>query len=80
MTEFASLDVVLGDLTSAEALRVLRHLLRSRHFEFHSRNVPISVLDPADAEWLSFDSVWICDAESEAWTQSVGMPNPFIPV
>ncbi|MDH3588661.1 MAG: PD-(D/E)XK nuclease family protein [Gammaproteobacteria bacterium] len=80
LREFASLDAVLGDMTSAEALRVLRHLLRARHFEFHTHNVPISVLDPVDAEWLSFDSLWICDAGSAGWTEAIGAPNPFIPI
>ncbi len=78
--EFASLDRVLKTLTAPEALRVFRHLLRQRQFQFHAPNTPIMVLEPADAEWLSFDHLWICDAASGRWRSDIGQPNPFIPV
>ncbi|MBT8135459.1 MAG: PD-(D/E)XK nuclease family protein [Gammaproteobacteria bacterium] len=80
LSEFASLDVVLGDIGAVEALRLLRHLLRERQFEYHARNVPIWVLNPEDAEWLSFDHLWICDATNQRWTGAFGEPNPFVPV
>ncbi|MDH3768888.1 MAG: PD-(D/E)XK nuclease family protein, partial [Gammaproteobacteria bacterium] len=80
LREFCSLDDVLGELSPPEALRVLRHLLRGRHFEFHAPNVPISVLEPADAEWLSFDHLWICNAAGGNWSRIIGTPNPFIPI
>lgn len=79
LREFATLDIILGKLTPTEALRVLRELLRQRHFTYQAPNVPITVLEPADAEWLSFDHLWVCDAASEKWTTLVGAPNPFIP-
>ncbi|NNF67922.1 MAG: hypothetical protein HKM98_10475, partial [Gammaproteobacteria bacterium] len=37
-------------------------------------------LQPDDAEWLSFDHLWICDAAGGKWSQIVDGPNPFIPL
>lgn len=80
MRDFSSLDPISGELPAAEALRLLRQLLRQRMFRFEAPNVPILVLGPEDAAQLQFDQLWICRAGSSEWPGLDLQPNPLLPL
>ncbi len=80
LREFSGLGIVTGEMTAAEALRLLRQLLRQRMFRFEAPDMPILVLSPQDAARIRFDHLWVCAIDRDDWAGLERQPNPLIPL
>ncbi|WP_342220733.1 PD-(D/E)XK nuclease family protein [Rickettsiella endosymbiont of Miltochrista miniata] len=79
LTEFASLDFILGDLSHAQALQQLQELMANTLFQSKTlHEPPIQVLGLLDSAGMYFDAVWVMGLDDRTWP-AVATPNPFIP-
>ena len=79
LTEFASLDVVLSDISYDNAFQYLRRMTAEAMFQPETEQVPVQILGTLEAANMSFDHAWIMGVHDEAWP-SAAHPNPFLPL
>ena len=79
LSAFASLDVIVADLSYEEALRDLRRLARSTMFQPEDVGAPVQVMGTGEAAGLEFDSLWITGVTDEQFPRQP-RPNPFLPL
>ncbi len=79
LTEFASLDFILGDLSHAQALQQLHELIADTLFQAKTvHEPPIHLLGLLDSAGMYFDALWIMGLDDRTWP-AIAKPNPFIP-
>lgn len=79
LTEFASLDFILGDLSQAQALQQLYELVADVLFQSKTlHEPPIQVLGLLDSGGMYFDDLWVMGLDDKTWP-APAKPNPFIP-
>lgn len=79
LTELASLDFILGEISQAEALQQLHELIANILFQNKTlHEAPIQVLGLLDSAGLYFDALWVIGLDDRTWP-AVAKPNPFIP-
>ena len=76
---FGRLDVLLGPLAFAEAVRRLAQLCRQRLFQPETRGRPaIQVLGVLESAGLGFDALWVMGMNDDLWPPPP-RPNPLLP-
>ena len=79
LTELASLDFILGDLSQAQALQQLYELVSDVLFQSKTlHEPPIQVLGLLDSAGMYFDDLWVMGLDDRTWP-APAKPNPFIP-
>ena len=78
LTEFASLDVVLSDISCKNAIEHLRRMTAEAMFQPETEQVPVQILGTLEAANMLFDHVWVLGVHDEAWPPAAH-PNPFLP-
>lgn len=79
LTELASLDFILGDLSQTQALQQLHELLSNSIFQTKTlHEPPIQILGLLDSAGMYFDSLWVMGLDDRTWP-AAAQPNPFIP-
>lgn len=79
LTEFASLDFILGDLSQAQALQQLYELVADVLFQSKTlHEPPIQVVCLLDSGGMYFDDLWVMGLDDKTWP-APAKPNPFIP-
>lgn len=79
LTELASLDFILGDLSQTQALQQLHELLSNSIFQTKTlHEPPIQVLGLLDSAGMYFDNLWVMGLDDRTWP-AAAQPNPFIP-
>lgn len=79
LTEFASLDFILGDLSRAQALQQFYELANDVLFQSKTlHESPIQVLGLLDSAGMYFDDLWVMGLDDKTWP-APAKPNPFIP-
>jgi probable DNA repair protein len=79
LDQFASLDLVSGELTHNGALSLLQRLAREQTYQVESEEVPIQVMGLLEAAGLQFDQLWVMGLHEETWP-ATARANPFIPI
>lgn len=79
LDQFASLDLVSGELTYNDALTLLQRLAREQTYQVESDEVPVQVMGVLEAAGLQFDQLWVMGLHEETWP-SPARANPFIPI
>lgn len=80
LRELARLDVFMGPVPLAEAVRRLRQLCRDRVFQPETEgHPPIEVLGLLEASGQRFDAVWVMGMEAGSWPPPI-RPNPLLPL
>ena len=79
LDQFASLDLVSGELTYNGALSLLQRLAREQTYQVESEEVPVQVMGLLEAAGLKFDQLWVMGLHEETWP-STARANPFIPI
>jgi len=79
LDQFASLDLVSGELTYNGALSLLQRLAREQTYQVESEEVPIQVMGLLEAAGLQFDQLWVMGLHEETWP-ATARANPFIPI
>ena len=79
LDQFASLNLVAGDLTYNDALSLLQHLAREQTYQSESNEVPVQVMGLLEAAGMQFDHLWVMGLHEEVWP-SVANADPFIPI
>ncbi len=79
LDQFASLDLVAGELTYNGALSLLQRLAREQTYQVESDEVPVQVMGSLEAAGLQFDQLWVLGLHEENWP-SPARANPFIPI
>lgn len=75
----ASLDVVLGKTSFAEAMRQLSRAARERVFQPETVGTAhVDVMGPLEAAGLEFDALWVLGMNDGAWPPPP-RPNPLLP-
>jgi probable DNA repair protein len=75
----AALDVVLGKIGFAEAVRQAVRLCRERVFQPQTEGRPaVEVLGPLEAAGAEFDAVWVLGMNDDVWPPPP-RPNPLLP-
>jgi ATP-dependent helicase/nuclease subunit B len=79
LTELASLDFILGDLSQTQALQQLCELINTTLFQTKTcYEAPIQVLGLLDSAGMYFDDLWVMGLDDRTWP-TAAKPNPFIP-
>lgn len=79
LTEFASLDPILGEISQANALQQLNAWIADTLFQTKTcHETPIQVLGLLDSAGLYFDALWVMGLDDRTWP-AAPKPNPFIP-
>jgi len=79
LDQFASLDLVSGELTYHGALSLLQRLAREQTYQVESEEVPVQVMGLLEAAGLKFDQLWVMGLHEETWP-ATARANPFIPI
>jgi len=79
LDQFASLDLVSGELSYKDALSLLQRLAREHTYQVESEEVPVQVMGLLEAAGLQFDQLWVMSLHEETWP-SPARANPFIPI
>jgi probable DNA repair protein len=80
LSEFASLERVIGPLTASEALSALTNLIAELSFEDPgSAAAPVEIMPPEEAAGGSFTHVWLSGFHDHAWPPPASA-HPFLPV
>ncbi|MEM9056260.1 MAG: PD-(D/E)XK nuclease family protein [Pseudomonadota bacterium] len=79
LNEFATLDAVQPAVPARAALALLRRLANDTPFQPLTPDVPVQIMEPLQANGLSFDRLWISGMTDEVWPPPA-RPNPFIPL
>jgi ATP-dependent helicase/nuclease subunit B len=78
LEELSSLDAVLGKVSAAKALRVLRSLTANTLFQTEGNPDAVQIMGLLEASGQEFDHLWLCGLTTDAWPQS-SQPDPLIP-
>lgn len=79
LTEFASLDFILGEISHAKALLQLHEMISNTLFQAKTLHEPrIQIIGLLDSAGLYFDALWVMGLDDKTWP-GVAKPNPFIP-
>lgn len=78
LSEYATLDVVLGPVYRQRALDYLTQMATSKIFQPKSPDAPIQILGVLEATEIPFDYLWVMGLDDTTWPPSP-KPNPFIP-
>lgn len=78
LAEFGGLDVVLTRLSLRDALAHLHAVLRDTSFEPESPSASVTIIDPATAQGMSFDALWVMGLDADRWPGAAN-PDPLIP-
>ncbi|OIZ95074.1 hypothetical protein A1D18_02970 [Candidatus Rickettsiella isopodorum] len=79
LTQLASLDFILGEISHAEALQQLHELIANTLFQTKTlHEPPIQVLGLLDTAGMYFDALWVMGLDDRTWP-AAAKPNPFIP-
>jgi len=79
LDQFASLDLVSGELTYNGALSLLQRLAREQTYQVESDEVPVQVMGLLEAAGMQFDHLWVMGLHEEIWP-SMASANPFLPI
>lgn len=80
LSEFASLDVVLGTINANTAYQHLSYLASSIVFQPQlPKPAPIQILGVLEAAGIGFQHLWVMGLHDGVWP-SPANPNPFIPL
>lgn len=79
LAELATLDVMLGELSYANALARLKVLAAECVFQPRSGPAPVQILGLLESEGLAFTHLWVSGLHDQRWPEA-HHPNPFIPV
>jgi ATP-dependent helicase/nuclease subunit B len=79
LDQFASLDLVSGELTYNGALSLLQRLAHEQTYQVESEEVPVQVMGLLEAAGMQFDQLWVMGLHEETWP-SPARANPFIPI
>jgi probable DNA repair protein len=79
LVELATLDVMLGELSYAQALARLEDLAAECVFQPLSGPAPVQILGLLESQGLSFTHLWVSGLHDQRWPEAP-RPNPFIPV
>lgn len=71
-------QIVLGEITVAQALTRLQAFMQDQDFKAESAKTPVQVLGVLEAGGLSFDHLLVLGLSDDAWPAKV-MRNPFLP-
>lgn len=66
-------------LTSHEALALLRRLSRERVFQPETQATPIQIMGRLESHGIDFDHLWIAGLDAEQWPPA-GAPTPFLSI
>lgn len=79
LTEFASLDFILGEISQEKALLQLQEWVANTLFQAKTLHEPrIQVLGLLDSAGFYFDALWVMGLDDRTWP-GTAKPNPFIP-
>jgi len=78
MGELGGLDTILGKVSAARALSVLRGLAGSTLFQAEGNPDAVQVMGLLEASGHEFDHLWVCGMTSDMWPQSA-QPDPLLP-
>ncbi len=79
LDQFASLDLVVGELTYNGALSLLQRMAREQRYQVETGEVPVQVLGLLEAAGMQFDQLWVMGLHEETWPASASA-NPFISI
>lgn len=79
LDQFASLELVSGDLTYNGALSLLQRLVREQTYQVESSKVPVQVMGLLEAAGMQFDHLWVMGLHEENWPPTASA-NPFLPI
>lgn len=80
LSEYASLDAVVGPVTLAECLQGIEDLARSRRLPVRDPASPgVWILGVDETAGLPFDFLWLTGCTVDAWP-GPPRPNPFLPL
>lgn len=77
--QLASLDVVHGRLSRAEAVKHLQRLCRAHVFQPEGSVAPVQILGVLEAAGQRFDGLWLMGLHDEVWP-APPRPNPLLPI
>jgi ATP-dependent helicase/nuclease subunit B len=78
LTDYASLDAILGSMSYQQALHYLTYLANIDVFQPESPETPIQILGMLEAAERPFDYLWVMGLDDTTWPPAP-KPNPFIP-
>lgn len=78
LTQFGSLDQLLGSITREAAHQVLRRICDEAVFQPQSKAGQVEVLGTLEAVGLHFDYLWIAGLHDGVWPPAA-KPNPYLP-
>lgn len=79
LASLATLDRVLGTLSLADAVALVRRVAADTVFQPESPDVPVQVLGTLEAQHLQFDGLWVAQMTDVHWPPAV-TPNPLLPL
>jgi hypothetical protein len=79
LTEFATLDLVLPELSCAEAIAQLQILIGTTLVRSKETSGRIHILTPTETIGLAFDAVWLMGIQDATWPPAP-RPNAFLPI
>lgn len=79
LTQLASLDFLLGEISHSHALQELHELIAHTLFQTKTLHEPsIHVVGLLDSAGMYFDALWVMGLDDRTWP-AAAKPNPFIP-
>jgi ATP-dependent helicase/nuclease subunit B len=79
LSEFARLDVVLGEISCGGAISRLERTARGTRATRDGADEPVQILEIAESAGSRFDALWIVGLHAGAWPPRA-RPNPFLPL
>ena len=79
LQEFATLDVVCGEIDWSSALQYLTVMLKHNSFQAQTKTSPVQILGMLEAAGLPFDHLWLMNMDDETWPPAPD-PNPLLPL
>ena len=77
--QFRQLDRLQGTASVNEAIKWLTRLARDTIFHPQGEDSPVQILGTLEATGLSFDHLWLMNADNRQWPEAVA-PHPLLPV
>jgi len=78
LTEFASIDYVLDEMSFSAALATVKRIYRSKALSVAQVFAPIQVLDLTDVYGLNYDHLWVGQLNDKVLPEAT-MANPMLP-
>ena len=79
LDQFASLDLVAGNINYRSALSQLQRLAREHTYQVETGEVPVQVMGLLEAAGMQFDQLWVMGLHEEIWPLPA-RANPFLPI